>query len=254
MDFGIGKRIYIIIEKHENPHFYFANPSRQHAGFVLFTSGEGVVKDSNDNKYPVKRGSILLLPGGMKYEMYFKGACSYITSAFDFEAEDKSFLSRFPFVFNCSEKQIGAITEICEIWQSRKWDSAIECRIKLLSFYLDILKNQNKLSPDYDKDIHLALKFIRENFRRNFSSEEIAEYCSLSPSYLRAKFLKTTGKTVTAYRDSIRLSSACEMLESGHFSISEISAELGFCDVYHFSKFFKRYMEMSPSSYKKSLV
>ena len=57
--------------------------------------------------------------------------------------------------------------------------------------------------------------------------------------------------TITQYRDNLRINVAKELLESGHFSVTEISIELGYCDIYHFSKIFKQIVGISPQKYIK---
>ena len=56
--------------------------------------------------------------------------------------------------------------------------------------------------------------------------------------------------TITDYRDNLRISSAKEMLKSGMFTIKEISEELGYCDVSHFSKTFSRTCGVTPGKYR----
>ena len=46
------------------------------------------------------------------------------------------------------------------------------------------------------------------------------------------------------------VSSAKEMLKSGMFTIKEISEELGYCDVSHFSKTFSRTCGVTPGKYR----
>jgi len=57
--------------------------------------------------------------------------------------------------------------------------------------------------------------------------------------------------TVGKYRESLRIASAKEMLESGYFTVTEIATQLGFCDVYHFSKVFSACVGCSPTSWIK---
>jgi len=71
----------------------------------------------------------------------------------------------------------------------------------------------------------------------------------VSMSYLRTRFLKQTGQTIGKYRDSLRIAAAKEMLESKYFTVTEIANELGYCDVYHFSKVFSTYVGMSPTKW-----
>ena len=65
--------------------------------------------------------------------------------------------------------------------------------------------------------------------------------------------MKQTGMTVLQYRDSLRIAAAKEMLESGYFTASEIASELGYCDVYHFSKSFANQVGLSPRKWLNNI-
>ena len=55
----------------------------------------------------------------------------------------------------------------------------------------------------------------------------------------------------TVYREKVRCEVARGMLISDIFTVTEIAEELGYCDIYHFSKEFKKQTGFSPSVYKK---
>ncbi len=54
-----------------------------------------------------------------------------------------------------------------------------------------------------------------------------------------------------AYIDKARLAKAEEMLTYSEFNISMIAHELGFRDLYSFSRFFKSHTGISPREYMK---
>ncbi len=236
--------IQIIVHKTEEKNFRFFNPKRSFDGFVMLTEGSGFVTDKNGKKHTFSRGDMLITSKGDQYLVEFEEPCSYVTSGLTLCTNTK----QLPFIYRCMERQHDEILKICNIWQSRSWDSYQKCRISLLNFYLELIESTVSVSK-MEKDISKAVEFIRENFKRNFSGEEIAEYSSLSLSYLRAKFLHQMGMTIVKYRDSLRIAAAKEMLESRYFTIKEIAAELGYCDVYHFSKFFSSNVGISPAKW-----
>lgn len=245
--------ISIIIQKYEDENFRYFNPARKSDGFVLITSGEGIAKNHAEEEFPVKKGDMLMLRKNDRYKLFFKEKCSYITSAYDLsEKGDADFITGLPFVLKCSDKQIQTIEKACNVWQARAWNSYTESKVLLLKFYLDIFK-QSYCSADIGGDISKATLYIHKNFKNNFSGKELAEACSLSLSYLRTKFLKQTGTTIIEYRETLRTAAAKEMLESGYFNVSQIALELGYCDVYHFSKSFKKQTGMSPTEYMKTM-
>lgn len=247
------EQITIIIHKYEKEPLNFKNPDRAYDGFILITAGKGYALDSSNNRYDVEEGDILLLRKGDKYELHLPAHSAYITSLYQLRFDnDGEFPIKLPFVIKCSQKQAQSICAICNIWQSHSWDSYTECRIRLLKFYLELLKTQSSASK-MDKDIAKAVAYIHENFKKNFSGSDLSKHCSISLSYLRAKFLRQTGYTVIQYRDTLRMANAKEMLESQHFTISEIADTLGYCDIYHFSKAFKKHIGVSPISFGKEM-
>lgn len=236
------KDIKIIVHK-SDINLDFKCTDRRYAGFIVFTEGKATVKNGSGRIYTAEKGDGIFVSKGENYEILCDGFCSYVTSAFIVESE-----KNVPFVYHLSDKMLGEVLRICDIWQSRRWDRVVSCRIRIMQMYLEIIKEcENK--HKYSKDISLALEYIHGNFKRNFSGKEIADYISMSVSGLRAKFTKQTGYTIVGYRNMLRISAACEMLESGQFNITEIAEELGFCDVYHFSKIFKENMGCAPTKY-----
>lgn len=244
------KNIYTLVHKKEDKNFYYKNPSRLWDGFILVTDGEVNFKSKNKPLQTVKKGGIIFLCHEQEYYVESKNGCSYITTAYDFTSDSEKMLSVIPSVCECSVVQIKIIEEITEKWQRKFSDSFMVCKIELLKLYLDFIKKYIAgHSLVGDKTIEMAIKYIHKNFKRNFKTQEIAHYCSVSESHLRLKFLRQTGKTITEYRDNLRIEAAKELLTSGFFSVKETAFELGFCDVYYFTKFFCSLTGVTPAKY-----
>lgn len=242
------KNIYTFVHKHEGENFCFKNPSRQWDGFILVTSGEIIFKEHNKPSETVEKNSIIFLNKGDSYTVKSKKECSYFTSAYDFEVLSDAGEGCLPKICKCDLLQVKNIKEITDIWQRKLNDSFITCKIDILKFYLDFFKKYTAQN-DHKKDgaVSLAVEYIHKNFKRNFCTDEIAEYCSISPSHLRLKFQKEMNMTITDYRDSLRIKTAKEMLSGNFFTVKETAYELGFCDVYYFTKFFKTKTGITPA-------
>ncbi len=250
-DFWI-ERIYVIVKKKEAPGFWFENPRRAWDGFVLITEGEGVFR-CEQVEMPIKSGDIVLLGKGCHYSTSLENGGSYITTAFDIGFDDSKAEKSFPCVMHCNQKQIAEIEYICRLWTENRYANAMECRIRLMGVYSGIFESISDNVPQrIDPDIAAAISFIKGNFKRNFSSEEIAKCCNLSKSHLRNKFSKAVGMSMTDYREALRIAEAQNMLKSGFFSVKEVAGELGYFDVFHFTKKFSKALGVSPAAYKKS--
>lgn len=110
-----------------------------------------------------------------------------------------------------------------------------------------------EIQPQDNDRINVVLNFVRENFQRHISVEEISELISMSePSFCRY-FKKVTGKTFTRFVNEYRLVHASKLLAEKQISILEVCFESGFSNYSHFTKQFKEFTGKSPSNYRGEL-
>lgn len=100
--------------------------------------------------------------------------------------------------------------------------------------------------------VNRIIYYLNENYEHKISLEQIAHNMYLSPVYISKIFKEETGESPINYLIKIRLEKAKEILlgEEGG-SIKSIANMVGYDDVYHFSKLFKKYYGISPLYYKK---
>jgi YesN/AraC family two-component response regulator len=96
------------------------------------------------------------------------------------------------------------------------------------------------------------IDYLNENFDQKISLEQIAHNMYLSPVYISKIFKEETGESPINYLIKIRLEKAKDILIKGkNHSIKNIADQVGYEDVYHFSKLFKKYYGISPLYYRK---
>ncbi len=124
-----------------------------------------------------------------------------------------------------------------------------------LSTYLILLIRKITFSNkiwDSDRKMSVVRKvqeYILDNISRKISLQELSDIVSLSPSYLCRVFKHCTGTTVFQYILDTRIRLATQCLVSSDLTLAEIAEKFGFYDQFHFSKVFKTYTHISPSSY-----
>lgn len=99
------------------------------------------------------------------------------------------------------------------------------------------------------------INYLNENYENKISLDQIAHNMYLSPVYISKIFKEETGESPINYLIKIRLEKARDILltlEGG--SIKSIANSVGYEDVYHFSKLFKKYYGISPLYYKKTAM
>ncbi|WP_449387719.1 helix-turn-helix domain-containing protein [Chryseobacterium lineare] len=108
---------------------------------------------------------------------------------------------------------------------------------RITMVFLELLEQQFPIQYSTDK-----LKFRLPN--------EFAEKISIHVNYLNRCLKKVTGKT-TSQHIMERLSTEAKiLLKHTDWSVSEISDSLGFDDLAHFNKFFKKQTGLNPTSFR----
>jgi AraC-like DNA-binding protein len=88
---------------------------------------------------------------------------------------------------------------------------------------------------------------------RSLSIDLAAEVVGVSPRTLQ-RYLMKQGSTFTLLIDEICFKLSREMMLDKNLSITEIAFELGYSDVAHFSRAFRRITGLSPRSYRRQIL
>ncbi len=103
--------------------------------------------------------------------------------------------------------------------------------------------------------VNRIINYLNENYEHKISLEQIAHNIYLSPVYISKIFKEETGESPINYLIKIRLEKAKDILQSKNSgSIKNIANQVGYEDVYHFSKLFKKYYGVSPLYYRKNVI
>lgn len=100
-------------------------------------------------------------------------------------------------------------------------------------------------------DVVTTIKeYIRANFDRKLTLEDIGRQVYLSHSYVSSIFKKETGLSVVDYANKIRIDRGKRLLIETDLTISFIASRCGFDDQSYFTRVFKKFVGMSPRNYR----
>ncbi len=105
----------------------------------------------------------------------------------------------------------------------------------------------------HDRVVSALREYLIENYQKNISLSVVAGKMFLSQEYLSRIFKAEIGKSPYTFLTEIRLNKARDLLENTQLSIAQVASHVGYTDVYHFSKLFKKYCGMAPMSYRKNV-
>ena len=115
----------------------------------------------------------------------------------------------------------------------------------------------NKL-PEIEKDdnsgddrLVTMLNYIQANYQ-NITLEEMAAKFHLSEPYISKYIKDKSGKTFGEHVMGIRMKKAKTLLKNGNMTVENIAYSVGYQNVEHFNRLFKKFYELTPVQYRNS--
>lgn len=111
--------------------------------------------------------------------------------------------------------------------------------------------NEN-ISVDHPKWLLDSISYINDNFTENIQIQDIIEKAHISKSVFIRAFKQYTAMRPHEYLTHVRLEHALYLLESTDEKLSTIASSCGFPSASNFTKRFKTWSGVSPSTYRES--
>ena len=122
----------------------------------------------------------------------------------------------------------------------------------IATFVFSQQQNQNSSSPE-KAIIRETIDYMKNNLDKTIRIEDFADLNKYSVSHFSKLFRLTTGMSPIEYFIHLKMQKACQLLYTEDSRVKQIAALLGYADPYYFSRLFKKYMNTSPETYRKSV-
>ncbi|MDP4134220.1 MAG: AraC family transcriptional regulator [Bacillota bacterium] len=224
----------------------------------------------NDRLFTVKGGDIIYVPGGILHAGEPEN-CIYHCVVFDAEelfrgnSLAKAVVSSIPgealFIRQEDTKLYNIARNIFEAGKAEKqgYELVVIGLLYQLFGFLSIGGTfKGAVTPHSSasrkiRTIKAALMTIEQSYQGEMSLDMLSSSCEMSPKYFCRVFKELTGRTPVDYLNGYRVEVACELLQSGKESVTEIALSCGFNDLSYFIKTFKKYKGVSPKQYAKNI-
>ncbi len=102
--------------------------------------------------------------------------------------------------------------------------------------------------------IEEAVAYVEDRYSEELSLPEIAGRFGLNPSYFSRVFALRTGMPLFSYVNGLRIRKSCALLKKSGLSVLEIAYAVGYNNLSHFNRYFRRIMGESPREYRKRVM
>ena len=204
-------------------------------------------------------GSLLFLPSGTKHSAFSDPVTPWGYYTVHFEKLAMSVEAEI------AVNSIGPHLTINNHVQMLSWFRDLEClwgnkgpafMLRVRGIILEIMHSLVSIHIHqsgrilHASKINNVLSILHECTGMLYSCDDLADMVELSPSRFRVLFRQMTGNTPMYYQNLIRMYRARDLLLRGGYTVTRTASEVGFDDVYYFSKLFKRIIGVTPSYYR----
>ena len=216
-------------------------------------SGAAVI-DFEGMKIPISAGDIFVIGNNVRCNWVYTCKSVEITQLFYLQlgnAEDLFSSLKRPLILNNRHYDTQRMQKLFE---EETLYSAIEMKNITFSYvtefmkiagidligYLDIVKKYEKI-----------FSYINDHLSMRLKLGEIAEDTGYSIGFLTKSFVKDNKATVKSYIHNKLMAQVEQLLIYSELPVSDISEQLGFCELSYFTRWFRKKKGCTPSEYRK---
>jgi len=145
----------------------------------------------------------------------------------------------------------GKLSEIHMEFSSAKVFYEQRCSGLMLAVLTQLLPGVGDVSGRKQAGIvDAVIDYIGSNYSSQITNRHLGERFGYHPNYLNQLFLRYTGKQLHQYLQETRVMKAIALLQETGLSVAEVANMVGFRDVPHFSRYFKKKTGYSPSDFR----
>jgi AraC-like DNA-binding protein len=233
---------------------YIPAEKRKYHSIVYFINGS-MNYIENDITHIVNQDDILIIKNGcidisepITYSAHYIH-CNFITAD---ELELSPAFLDYSNKVNNSAEYLSLFTAALMIWKQKFPGYKIKCREILYTIILRILSDNfqnNEAYFKYNKIRDAVYKIGSDYGNRQLSIQYLAELCGMSCGNLNRIFKETLKITPAEYLLNTRIDNAKLLICNTNNTISEIALQVGYSDIYSFSRAFKRVTGVTPSKW-----
>lgn len=116
--------------------------------------------------------------------------------------------------------------------------------------YLTYSETQQSVSGIFNEiTAKKIIEYVNKNMGKRITGKELENEFGYSFDHMNRRFKEIIGENIFNYSLKSRVNQAKVLLYTKKISVTQVSEMTGFCNIYHFSKMFKKFTGMTPTEY-----
>ena len=227
--------------------------------YVMYILSGYCIVIENGEEHRADIGDLILYRPNERQEYYFNGDAetSYLYAHFSGKICDEmlnacGFSGRINKVGTSKKAELIFCDAISEFHLKKPHWEQVSAAYLLQFITAAATVAAEKAQPSGLSRVYDAIEYMRSNYEENHNVEFYAKMCHLSTSRFAYLFKSAMGSSPKQYLQKQKAENALRLLTSTELSVSEISEAVGINDVNYFIRMFKKIMEMTPSTARKT--
>lgn len=108
-------------------------------------------------------------------------------------------------------------------------------------------------APDTTDPFRKITDYIEAHYSQSISLNDVADHVHMNRTYVSELFTRRAGMSFPQYKAQVRIRHACDMIERGKTSMTDIAFAVGFESLSRFSRVFSQIKGVSPQQYRQQL-
>jgi len=251
---------------------YFGRHWHEKIELLYFIKGEAVIK-CNSLELSARKGDLVVVNSNELHQGYcVSEAAEYYCIIFD------TSLLQSRYIDACETKYINPISQnrilfknkiekdkevskcingFIKEYEAKQMGFEMAIKASIYQLLVLLIRNHVQLvltSKEYDsrmknlKRFNCILEYIENNYSERITIDQVCSMVNMSRFHFCRVFKSITAKSLGEYLNLLRINKSEAILKDSSLNITEAAMACGFDDMNYFSRMFKKYKKISPSS------
>jgi len=228
-----------------------SNKCRDSSAFAYKTAGKTIYRQDGRASVLSDPSHLVFLPKGSSYFYTVVESGDCILFELDFgDCIPFDEITSFP-IRNSAD--ILACAEKAErFWTYKKQGYRNKCMSYIFNILSNVNRNGGYVNSSKYEIIKPSIRYIEEHLEDpDIDTEFLSRLSGISIPYFRKLFCEIYKMPVAKYIESVRIGKARELLKNDYGSVGEVAECVGYRNIYHFSKAFKKVTGVSPTEFSR---